>query len=167
MRGMGRLLRDNLGTMKQALAFAWETADGQVKLLFALAAAFVLVGAAAASVSPVLLKLLVDGLTGEGGAGGTTPPLLAALGGWLGPLALVLLYVVSQAMASVVAEIQSLLNGKADQRLRRSMSGRILDHILRLPLRFHLNRQTGGVSQILANALTGYRLILQQLVLSI
>ncbi|HEY4547673.1 MAG TPA: ATP-binding cassette domain-containing protein [Pedomonas sp.] len=167
MRGMGRLLRDNLGTMKQALAFAWEVADARVKLLFVLAAAFVLLGAAAASVSPVLLKLLVDSLTGDGGASGTTPPMLAELGAWLGPLALVVLYVISQAMASVVAEIQALLNGKADQRLRRSMSGRILDHILRLPLRFHLNRQTGGVSQILSNALVGYRLILQQLVLSI
>src|SRR5690606_107250 len=146
-------LRDNLGTMGQALAFAWQVADARVKLLFALAAAFVLLGALAASVSPVLLKLLVDRLTGEHGAGGTTPPVLAAMGAWLGPLALVVLYVVSQVMASVVAEIQSLLNGKADQRLRRSMSGRILDHILRLPLRFHLNRQTGGVSQILSNAL--------------
>ena len=167
MRGMVRLLKDNLGTMGQALAFAWQVADARVKLLFALAAGFVLLGALAASVSPVLLKLLVDRLTGEDGAGSTTPPLLAAMGAWLGPLALAVLYVISQVMASVVAEIQSLLNGKADQRLRRSMSGRILDHILRLPLRFHLNRQTGGVSQILSNALTGYRLILQQLILSI
>lgn len=167
MRGMGRLLRDNLGTMRQALAFAWEVADARVKLLFALAASFVLLGALAASISPVLLKLLIDGLTGAGGAGSTTPPLLAQVGSLLGPLALVVLYVISQAMATVVAEIQSLLNGKADQRLRRSMSRRILDHILRLPLRFHLNRQTGGVSQILTNALTGYRLILQQMVLSI
>lgn len=167
MRGMGRLLRDNLGTMRQALAFAWEVADARVKLLFALAASFVLLGALAASISPVLLKLLIDGLTGAGGAGSTTPPLLAQVGSLLGPLALVVLYVIFQAMATVVAEIQSLLNGKADQRLRRSMSRRILDHILRLPLRFHLNRQTGGVSQILTNALTGYRLILQQMVLSI
>ncbi|MCH8684501.1 ATP-binding cassette domain-containing protein [Pedomonas mirosovicensis] len=167
MGGLGRLLKDNLGTMRQALAFAWEAADRRVKLLFTLAASFVLLGAAAASVSPVLLKLLVDGLSGEADTTGTTPPALAQLGGWVGPVGLVALYVISQAMATVVAEIQSLLNGKADQRLRRSMSGRILDHILRLPLRFHLNRQTGGVSQILANALTGYRLILQQLVLSI
>lgn len=170
MRATFAMLRENLATMKHALAFAWSVSDRQVKLMFALAAGFVFLGAAASGLSPVLLKLVVDDLSatmGQAGTGGSTPAFLQNLGAALGPLMLVVLYVLSQAMATIVREVQALLNGKADQRLRRSMSRRVLDHILHLPLRYHLNRQTGGVSQVLSNALMGYRMVLQQLLLSI
>jgi ABC-type transport system involved in Fe-S cluster assembly fused permease/ATPase subunit len=46
----------------------------------------------------------------------------------------------------------------------RVLSGRLFAHILRLPLRFHLDRRTGGISQILDNGLTGYQMILHHLV---
>ncbi len=50
--------------------------------------------------------------------------------------------------------------------MSRTLSERLFAHILRLPLRFHLNRQTGALTQSLANGLQGYQAVLHTLLFS-
>ena len=56
---------------------------------------------------------------------------------------------------------------RVERRMFRVLSGRLFAHILRLPLRFHLDRKTGAVSQTLENGLTGYQMILHHLVFTL
>jgi len=47
------------------------------------------------------------------------------------------------------------------------LSERLFAHVMRLPLRFHLERQTGAISQALDNGLNGYQMVLHTLVFTI
>jgi ATP-binding cassette subfamily B protein len=77
------------------------------------------------------------------------------------------LYVLSQWLARSVGEIRGLVYARAERRMSRTLSERLFAHILRLPLRFHLDRQTGAVTQSLTNGLQGYQLVLHTLVFSV
>jgi ABC-type transport system involved in Fe-S cluster assembly fused permease/ATPase subunit len=51
--------------------------------------------------------------------------------------------------------------------MSRMLSERLFAHVMRLPLRFHLERQTGAISQALSNGLSGYQMVLHTLVFTI
>lgn len=117
---------------------------------------FVLGSAVLTGLAPVALKLVIDGFTvrAEGEI-------------FIAPLLLILAYVVSQWLARSFAELQMLTHGRAEQRVHRRLSRRLFEHIMALPMRFHLERKTGALSQTLANGLMGYRLILTHLIHSV
>lgn len=114
--------------------------------------ALVIAAAVLTALSPVALKLIVDGLATHGR-------------GWsVSPLALVTLYVLALWLARTANQVRQLVFAQAEQHIYRTLSERFFAHVMRLPLRFHLDRQTGGVSQTLDNGLQGLRLILHHLV---
>jgi ATP-binding cassette subfamily B protein len=49
----------------------------------------------------------------------------------------------------------------------RTLSERLFAHLMHLPLRFHLERYTGAVSETLADGLEGLQLVLNQLVVTV
>ncbi len=117
-------------------------------------AILLVVGAATLSASaPVALKLLVDDLSGRG-----TPSFAAR------SLGLVAAYVAAQWLARIMTEARSLVFNGAERRVYRLLSQRLFSHLMNLPLRFHLERQTGALTQTLANGLHGYQVLLQHLV---
>jgi ATP-binding cassette subfamily B protein len=77
------------------------------------------------------------------------------------------LYVLSQWLARTVGEIRGLVYARAERRMSRMLSERLFAHVMRLPLRFHLERQTGAISQALDNGLNGYQMVLHTLVFTI
>jgi ABC-type transport system involved in Fe-S cluster assembly fused permease/ATPase subunit len=115
------------------------------------------------ALGPVALKLIVDGFTGQRhlapGAGSLVSGLSIA--------ALIGLYVLSQWLARTVGEIRGLVYARAERRMARTLSERLFAHVMSLPLRFHLERQTGAISQILDNGLNGYQMVLHTLVFTI
>ena len=60
-----------------------------------------------------------------------------------------------------------MLYGRADQRVQIRLSNKLFQHVMSLPLRFHLDRKTGALHQTLANGLMGYRVVQHHLVNSI
>ena len=122
-----------------------------------LTAVLLLVMAAAilTALGPVALKLLVDGFTGHGHGGATFPLLLVAL------------YALSQWLARIAGEVRGLIYRRVQRRMFRTLSERLFAHLMHLPLRFHLERHTGAVSETLTNGLEGLQLVLNQLVLTI
>jgi ABC-type transport system involved in Fe-S cluster assembly fused permease/ATPase subunit len=135
----------------QIMGVLWSDADRFVRRRLAAVMALVIATSVLTALGPLALKGLVDGFTGRA---------------WnsLSPSTLVGAYVLSQFLARAVGEVRGLVYARAEQRMFRVLSGRLFAHILRLPLRFHLDRQTGAVSQTLANGLTGYQMILHHLV---
>ncbi len=114
----------------------------------------VLFGALMSGLAPLALKWTIDALDREGHV-----PLSAGI--------LIGLYAFSQWLARSGAEVRALRYARAERRILRTLSERMFAHVLRLPLRYHLSRQTGAVSQTIENALEGVRMILRHLVFTV
>ncbi len=114
----------------------------------------VMLGAVMSALAPLALKWIVDGLVGQGRI-----PLSAGI--------LIGLYAFSQWLARASTEIRALRFARAERRILRTMSERMFAHVLHLPLRFHLGRQTGALSQTIDNGLEGVRMILHHLVFTV
>jgi len=159
-RKSGKHPRDERGVQSDwlyAFKLLFTELRGRLGGLFGLALLVVVFSSILAALSPVLLKLIVDALTDPA----------ASTGVYLSVGALVLVYAGSHWLGRALGELRSLIVGRADQRLHRRLSSRLFKHVMSLPLRFHLNRKAGALSQTLANGLNGYRLVVQHLVLTV
>ena len=97
------------------------------------------VGAKLANVGvPVLLKNLVDSLTLK--PGGASALLVV-------PVALLLAYGMLRLMTSLFAEARELIFAKATEGASRSIALEVFRHLHSMSLRFHLERQTGGMTR--------------------
>jgi ABC-type multidrug transport system fused ATPase/permease subunit len=108
-------------------------------------------GALSTALAPVALKRAVDALTRPG---------TRARGGvavWIAA------YVLGLGLARGLGQVRAFVYARAERRLFRRMSERLFAHVLRLPLAFHLARETGAVSQTLDNGLQGCELLLRHL----
>ena len=98
-----------------------------------------LIGAKVANVGvPVLLKHLVDALAIKPG----DPAALAVV-----PIGLILAYGALRLSTSLFTELRELTFAKATEGAARSISLQVFRHLHALSLRFHLERQTGGMTR--------------------
>ena len=119
--------------MKRLLPYFWEY---RVRMGFALA---FLIAAKVASVSvPLLLKRLVDALN----IGPTDPRALLVL-----PLGLLLGYAGLRLAMSLFTELRELVFARATFGVAKRVSLETFEHLHALSLRFHLERQTGGLTR--------------------
>ena len=103
------------------------------RMLFALAC---LIGAKLANVGvPLVLKEIVDRLT-------VTGPQILVL-----PLALLVAYGAARLSTTVFTELREYLFAKVTQRAVRTVALKVFRHLHSLSLRFHLARQTGGLTR--------------------
>ncbi len=125
--------RSDIATLKRLLPYLW-----QYRWRVALALAF-MVGAKVANVSvPLLLKELVDRMT-------LTPGSAQAL--LVVPLGLLVAYGALRLSTSLFTELRELVFAKATEGASRSISLQVFEHLHALSLRFHLERQTGGMTR--------------------
>lgn len=115
----------------------------------------VITAAMLTALGPVALKLIVDSFAGQSNSKTVSPLLLVGL------------YVLSQWLARAAGEVRGLVYGRIERRMFRTLSERLFTHLMHLPLRFHLDRQTGAVSETLSNGLEGFQMILHHLVFTV
>lgn len=65
---------------------------------------------------------------------------------------------------NLLNEARALVHGLAERRLYTALSDHVLDHIMHLPFRVHVERKTGALNEALSNGLLGCQLILQSAV---
>jgi ABC-type transport system involved in Fe-S cluster assembly fused permease/ATPase subunit len=124
-----RTQRGDWNTIRTLLPYLWEY---KARVLAAMAC---LVLAKVANVGvPVLLKRIVDSLDAA------TAPLFV-------PFALLLAYGALRLSATVFTELREFLFAKVTQRAVRKIALRVFRHLHALSLRFHLQRQTGGLTR--------------------
>ena len=140
-----------LGYLREVIALIWSEADRFVKIRLAAALLLTLIASALIGLGPVALKLVVDRFAGD--VKTSTVPVALVIG----------LYVLSQGLARSVGEIRALFYAGAEQRMVRTLSERLFTHVMKLPLRFHLDRQTGAVTQTLTNGIQGFMVVLHTL----
>ncbi len=119
------------------LTYKWRVAAA---LLF-------MVGAKLANVSvPILLKNLIDAMSFKP----SDPTLVLVV-----PVALLLGYGALRLMTSAFTELRELVFAKATQGAARSIALETFQHLHALSLRFHLARQTGGMTRDIERGVRG------------
>src|SRR6266851_1043361 len=91
----------------------WSDADRFVKAKLRIACALVVTASVLTALGPVPLKLIVDGFTSKGG-GASAPP-----------LALVLLFALSQFLVRALNELRGLIYARAERRMLRVLSEKL------------------------------------------
>lgn len=140
---------------REVLQLLGQEATPFVRLRVASVLLLVVAAAMLMALGPVALKLIVDGFTRQGHR------VLAS------PLLLVVLYVASQWLARAAGEVRGLIYGRIERRMFRTLSERLFAHLMHLPLRFHLDRHTGAVSETLNTGLDGFQMILHHLMFTV
>ena len=136
--------RSDWATLQRLFPYLWNYKWRVV------AALVFMVGAKMANVGvPLLLKSLVDTMSPNGGrnlAGGAqgADMLQAVL---VVPAALLLAYGLLRLSTSLFTELRELVFAKATEGAARSISLEVFRHLHALSLRFHLERQTGGMTR--------------------
>ncbi|MGL6108495.1 MAG: ABCB family ABC transporter ATP-binding protein/permease [Rubrivivax sp.] len=125
--------RTDWGTLRKLLPYLWR-----YRVRVALALAFMVAAKAANVAVPVLLKYLVDDLS-------IKPGDAAAL--LVVPVGLLLAYAGLRLSTSLFTELRELIFAKATEGTARSISLQVFRHLHALSLRFHLERQTGGMTR--------------------
>ena len=133
--------RSDAATLRRLLPYLWQY-KGRV-----LAAIAFMVGAKLANVGvPLLLKRLVDAMTLP--AGGSAALLVV-------PVGLLLAYGALRLTNSVFNELRELVFAKATHGAARAIALRTFEHLHGLSLRFHLERQTGGMTRDIERGVRG------------
>jgi ATP-binding cassette subfamily B protein len=126
--------RSDWATLRRLFPYLW-----QYKWRVIAALAF-MVGAKLANVGvPLLLKELVDTMNPKGGIDASA--LLVV------PAALLVAYGLLRLSTTLFAELRDLVFAKATEGASRSISLQVFRHLHGLSLRFHLERQTGGMTR--------------------
>ena len=120
-------------TLKRLFPYLWQY---KWRLIFALlcvlAAKFANVGV------PILLKELIDAMT---------PKPTMAQAALIVPVGLIVAYGLLRLSTSLLTELRELIFAKATQGATRAVALKTFRHLHALSLRFHLTRQTGGLTR--------------------
>ncbi len=143
-------IRDHLKTLTALLPYLWPHGRAGLRGRVVLAMVFLIAAKVATVYVPLLLGRAVDELTP--GADGT---LLAI------PLALLLAYGVVRVLARGFAEVRDAIFAKVAQNAIRLLSLKTFRHLHALALRFHLERQTGGLNRAIDRGAKGIEFLLQ------
>ncbi|MDO8597061.1 MAG: ABC transporter ATP-binding protein/permease [Sulfuricaulis sp.] len=135
--------------IKSLLPYLWEF-RGRVVL----ALAFLALAKVATVSVPLVLKEIVDALT----------PSQATLAL---PIFLLLAYGALRLANSTFGELRDMVFAKVTQRSIRRVALRVFEHLHILSLRFHLERQTGGMSRDIERGTAGIRFLLNFMLFNI
>jgi ATP-binding cassette subfamily B protein len=146
-----------LGQMKALaglLPYLWPAGRGDLKARVAIALVFLVLAKLATVVVPLVLKEAVDALTPEG-AVATAAGLALVL-----PLGLLLAYGVVRVAALGFGELRDMLFSAVEQNAVRRAALATFRHLHALSLRFHMERQTGGLSRAIDRGTKGIEFLL-------
>jgi len=143
------IARGDLSVVRRLLPYLWEF-RGRVLL-----ALLFLVSAKLANITvPIVMKSIVDGLTGD-------KALLAV------PVSLLLAYALLRLSSTLFNELRDVVFVKVAQRAMRRIALEVFHHLHALSLRFHLERQTGGLTRDIERGTRGISTLLSFMVFSV
>jgi ATP-binding cassette subfamily B protein len=143
------IARSDLSVVRRLFPYLWEF-RGRVFLALAF-----LVAAKLANITvPIVMKRIVDGLTGD-------RAVLAV------PVSLLLAYALLRLSSTLFNELRDVVFVKVAQRAMRRIALEVFHHLHALSLRFHLERQTGGLTRDIERGTRGISTLLSFMVFSV
>ncbi|MBV8399022.1 MAG: ABC transporter ATP-binding protein/permease, partial [Acetobacteraceae bacterium] len=150
----GRPQRSSLQTVRSLFPYLWPKDDWGARIRVIIALLF-LIGAKVATVYvPIVYGRAVDALAPSGN--------LAAI-----PVALVIGYGLLRVASAGFGELRDAVFAAVQQRTVRKIGLQTFIHLHRLSLRYHLDRQTGGLSRALERGTAGIESVLRLAVFNI
>ncbi len=143
-----RSRRDDLRAIRQLSPHLWPREPVELRVRVIAALACLLVAKVANVFVPLLYKHAVDALTPHGDA------LIVA------PIAIIVAYGLLRVAAQAFGELRDALFAKVAQRAIRTVGLATFRHLHSLSLRFHLDRQTGGMSRAIERGVKGIEFLL-------
>ena len=148
--------RSDWKTLRRLFPYLWEY---KWRVLAALS---FMIGAKVANVGvPLLLKNLVDTMTPKAGVPGIAQALLVV------PVALLVAYGLLRFSTALFGELRELVFAKATEGAARRISLEVFRHLHALSLRFHLERQTGGMTRDIERGTRGVHSLISMSLYSI
>jgi ATP-binding cassette, subfamily B, heavy metal transporter len=140
-------------TLQRLFPYLWRY---KLRVVFALV---FMIGAKLANVGvPVLLKKLVDAMSFKPG----DPSAILVV-----PIGLLLAYGLLRLSTTLFTELRELVFSKATQGAARSIALETFEHLHALSLRFHLERQTGGMTRDIERGVRGIESLISYSLFSI
>ena len=130
------------GAIRLLLPYLWPKDNAGLRLRVVAAAVFLVLSKGALVMVPIFYKGAVDRLTaGAGGAALVANPAVSL------PLGMILAYGLARVMSLVFGELRDFVFGRVVLRAMRQAALNVFRHLHALSLRFHLERQTGGLTR--------------------
>jgi ABC-type transport system involved in Fe-S cluster assembly fused permease/ATPase subunit len=139
--------------LRTTFKLIWAESDAFARRQLAFSFLLLLVGSVLSATYPVIYKLTIDAFTI-----GVNP---AAL---IGPGLLVTGLVATNYALGLSMGLRQFVHGLGVQRINRLISNRLFGHLVRLPLRYHLERKTGAIGATINQGLSGCQTLLQHAV---
>jgi ATP-binding cassette, subfamily B, heavy metal transporter len=145
-----------LGTIRILLPYLWPANDLQARLRVVVAGLALVAAKVATVMVPVAYSRAVDALAPKG---------VAAIA--VVPVALILAYGLLRTGASAFAELRDAVFAAVQQRAVRRIALETFQHLHRLSLRFHLDRQTGALGRAIDRGTNGIESVLRLAVFNV
>jgi len=140
----------NVGTLRRLLGYLWPADAPEMRVRVVIAMVFLVTAKVAVVVVPLLYKEAVDALGGDGPA---SPVAL--------PLGVVLAYGGARILSLAFGELRDAVFARVGQRAIRALALEVFRHLHALSLRFHLGRQTGGLSRAIERGVRAVEILLR------
>jgi ATP-binding cassette subfamily B protein len=140
----------DLHVLRALVPFLWSANPPALRLRVVLAVCLLVVATAATVYVPLLYKAAINALTAKGDV--PTEIIL--------PVALIVGYGLVRFLAAASGELRDALFVKVTQRAVRRVSYQVFEHLHGLSLRFHLDRQTGGLNRVIERGTKGIEFVL-------
>ncbi len=142
-------------TLTSLAPWLWPKGELELRLRVVLAVVLLVAAKAANVLVPLAYARAVDALTPRGAE-------MVAV-----PVALVVAYGLLRMAASAFGELRSAVFAKVQARAARRISLSVFAHLHALSMRYHMDRQTGGLSRVLERGTRGISFVLNFLLFNI
>ncbi len=146
-------------TIRAVAPYLWPADQPWVKRRVVLALVALFAGKVISVTMPFLYKLAVDALAGDAPG----PGMLLALGA----VGLTVAYGLARMLTVGLNETRDALFVRVGQRALRMLALETFQHIHRLSMRFHITRQTGGLSRVIERGVKGVDFLLRFMLFSV
>lgn len=142
----------------RVLPYLWPKGQAWVKWRVIIALVSLVMAKLVAVATPMIMGAAVDNLSGDGG-----PSKILMLGA----IGLTVAYGLSRILESAFQQLRDIVFAKVGQRALRKVGLETFQHIHNMSLRYHLSRQTGGLSRVMERGVKGVSFLLRFLLFSI
>ncbi|MFA7680314.1 MAG: ABC transporter ATP-binding protein/permease [Pigmentiphaga sp.] len=149
-------LRSGFSTLRTLLPYLWPQDAPGLRARVVIALVLLMLAKLANITVPLLYKAAVDALDGS-----QTAALLAV------PIGLLIAYGVARVLALAFGELRDAVFARVSQHAIRVVGLRVFRHLHALSLRFHLARQTGGLTRSIERGTKGIETLLQFMLFNI
>lgn len=149
--------RSTFQTIISLLPYLWPVGNTTARVRVVVALLFMILSKVATVYVPVIYGRIVDSLA----------PKDAAAAAFIVPVALILAYGAIRIGSAGFGEIRDALFASVQQRAVRLLALRTFRHLHAVSLRFHLDRQTGGMSRVIDRGVLGMQSVLRLAVFNV